>query len=74
MAGIDFTHIYGSKAYKGKWVAVINYKTKPKVVVSAKSLKEAMELAEKKGYKLPLLMHIPKKILPFVGGFSLLSR
>ncbi len=74
MAGIDFTHIYGDKKYKGKWVAVEDYKTKPKVVATGKSMKLAMEDADKKGYKLPLMMFIPKKILPSVGGFFLFPR
>lgn len=73
MAAIDMTKIYGNKTYKGKWVAVENYKTRPKVVASGKTLKEAMEKAETKGFKLPLMMQIPKKILPFAGGYHILS-
>ncbi len=69
MSAIDMTKIYGNKTYKGKWVAVEGYQTNPNVVASGKTLKEAMEKAQKKGFKLPLMMQIPKKILPFAGGY-----
>ena len=48
--------------YKGKWVA-LEGPTSNKVVASAKTLKKAMEEAEKKGYKLPMMMQVPKKML-----------
>lgn len=73
MAAIDMTKIYGNKSYKGKWVAVEDYKTKPRVVALGKTLKEAMEKAQEKGFKLPLMMQVPKKILPFVGGYHIIS-
>lgn len=68
MVAIDMTKIYGNKNYKGKWVALNDFKTKPKVVAYANTLKEAMEKAEAKGFKMPAMMQIPKKILPFVGS------
>ncbi len=73
MPAIDMTHIYGNRNYKGKWVAVEDYRTKPKVVASGKTLKEAMEKAESKGFKLPLMMQVPKKVLPFAGGYHIVS-
>lgn len=68
MAAIDMTRIYSNKNYKGKWVALNHFKTKPKVVAYANTLKEAMEKAESKGFKMPAMMQIPKKLLPFVGS------
>ncbi len=70
MAAIDMTKIYGNKTYKGKWVAMIDYETKPKVVVYAKTLKETLAKAEKRGYKHPTVTQIPQKLRYFVGGFS----
>lgn len=68
MPAIDMTKIYGNRNYKGNWVAMINFETKPKVVAYAKTLKEAIEKAEVKGFKMPAMMQIPRKILPFVGS------
>ncbi len=69
MQSIDMTKIYSNRNYKGKWVAVEDYKTNPTVVASGKTLREAMEKAQQKGFRLPLMMQVPKKILPFVGGY-----
>lgn len=68
MSAINMIHIYASKRYKGNWVALENFMTKPKVVAYAKTLKEAMEKANKKGYDMPAMMRIPEKVLPFVGA------
>lgn len=68
MQAIDMTKIYGSRIYKGNWVAVENYETEPRVVAYAKTLKEAMGKAREKGFKMPLMMQIPKKITYFVGA------
>lgn len=68
MPAIDMTKIYGNKNYKGNWVALKDFKTKPKVVAYAKTLKEAMEKAQQKGFQMPAMMQIPKKVLPFVGA------
>lgn len=73
MSTIDMTKIYSNRSYKGKWVAVENYETNPAVVASGKTLKETMEKAQKKGFKMPLMMQIPKKILPFVGGYHIMG-
>lgn len=67
MSAIDMTKIYGNKNYKGKWVAMINYNTHPRVIAYAKTLKETLEKAEQKGYKQPVVTQIPKKITYFVG-------
>lgn len=64
---IDMTKIYGNKDYKGKWVAIKDFESKPKVVAYAKTLQETLEKAEKKGYKHPAVTQIPKEILPIVG-------
>lgn len=68
---IDMTKIYSNKNYKGKWVAVENYKTKPEVVASGKNLKKVVQEAEQKGFKLPLIMQIPKEVLPIVGPYTI---
>ncbi len=70
MPAINMTKIYGNKNYKGNWVAMINYETKPKVVAYAKTLHEVLEKAKQKGYKMPLVTEIPKKVLPIVGPFA----
>ena len=72
MAAIDMTKIY--KDYKGKWVAVKDYETRPAVVASGKTLKEAMEKAQQKGFKMPLMMQIPKKVLYFVGAPQIITE
>ncbi len=68
MSAIDMTHIYGNRNYKGKWVAVEDYQTRPRVVATGESMKEAMKKAERKGFKLPLMMQVPKKVYYFVGS------
>lgn len=68
MKAIDMTKIYGNSTYKGKWVALKDYETRPQVVAYAKNLKGAMAKAKAKGYDMPLMMQIPKKILSFVGS------
>lgn len=62
------TKIYGNRTYKGNWVAVEDYETKPKVIAYAKTLKEAMARAKEKGFEMPLMMQIPKRIIYFVGA------
>lgn len=65
MSAIDMKKVY--RDYKGKWVA-LEAPGSNKVVASAKTLKEAMEKAEKKGYKMPAMMQVPKRLLPIVGA------
>lgn len=60
----DWTKIY--KKYKGLWVALAEDETT--VVGSGKTLKEAMTEANKKGYANPLITHMPKRLIPFVGA------
>lgn len=67
MAAIDMTKIYGNKAYKGNWVAMINYNTHPQVIAYAKTLKETLQKAAKLGYKHPVVSQIPEKLTYFVG-------
>lgn len=70
MSAIDMTKIYGNKNYKGKWVAMIDHETKPKVVAFAKTLHEVLKKAKQKGFDMPLVTQIPKRILPIVGPFA----
>lgn len=63
MAIIDWTKIY--KKYKGFWVALMD--DEQTVISSGKTLDEAAKKAEKKGFKNPIFMSIPKKSLPFIG-------
>jgi len=62
---IDWTHIY--KKYNGLWVALA--KDEQTVLASGKTAKEAWDKALKKGFKKPILTHMPEKLLPFVGSF-----
>lgn len=64
MAAIDWTHIY--KKYKGLWVAL--GKDEQTVLASGKTAKEAWDKAQKKGFKEPIMMNVPKKLTYFVGG------
>jgi len=64
MKPIDMTKIY--RDYKGKWVA-LKGPNSIKVVASGKTLKEALQGAQKMGVKMPLMVDVPKEVLPFVG-------
>lgn len=64
---IDWTKIY--KKYKGLWVALLD--DERTVVGSGKTLHEALKEADKKGHKSPIVMRVPTKIIPYVGGFRL---
>jgi len=64
---IDWTKIY--EKYKGLWVALLD--DEKTVVGSGKTLKEALEKAQEKGHEKPIMMHMPTKIIPYVGGFGL---
>lgn len=67
MSAIDMTKIYGNRNYKGKWVAIKDFETKPTVVAYGKTLKETLKKAEQKGYKHPAVTQIPKEVFPIVG-------
>ena len=67
MTAINWSSIY--KKYKGLWVGL---KDDEKTVIAwGKTVKEAMDKAQKKGFKQPILVRMPTKILPYVGDFSL---
>ncbi len=70
MKAIDMTRIY--RDYKGKWVA-LKSPTDVTVVASAKTLQEALFKAQKKGIKMPLMVDIPKEMLPIVGSGKISS-
>lgn len=67
MPAIDMTMIYSNKNYKGNWVALKSFTSNPKVIAYAKTLKETLKIAEDKGYEHPVIMQIPKKVLPIAG-------
>ena len=58
------------REYKGKWVA-LESATKIKVVASGKNLKEVLGEAEQKGFRMPFMIQVPKKILPIVGLYAI---
>ena len=62
---MDWTQIY--EKYKGLWVALLNDEVT--VVGSGETAKEALEKAQKKGYKSPIMFRVPTKIIPYIGGF-----
>jgi hypothetical protein len=66
---LDFTKII--KKYKGKWIALTE--DEKNVVSSGKSAKEALEKAEREGFKNLILFRVPISILPYVGGNSLVK-
>lgn len=67
MKAIDMTKIYSNRSFKGNWVAIIDFETKPKVVAYAKTLSGVLIKAKQKGFDHPAVTQIPKKILPIVG-------
>ncbi|MEK7616526.1 MAG: DUF5678 domain-containing protein [Patescibacteria group bacterium] len=69
MKAIDMKKVYGNKSYHGNWVALKSFTSNPEVIAYAKTLKETLKKAEKKGFEHPVIMQIPKEILPIVGIF-----
>ena len=65
MQAIDMIKIY--RYYRGRWVALKSFESNPEIVASGKTLKEIMGKSEKKGFKHPVVMQIPKEIVPIVG-------
>lgn len=61
---IDWTKI--SEKYKGMWVALKDDHIT--VISSAKTLKEAVEKARRKGFTNPGFMRFPDQLMGFVGG------
>ena len=60
---IDWTKIF--QKYKGSWVALKS--DEKTVVASGKTAKEAWDQAQKKGFKKPILAHMPAKLISYVG-------
>lgn len=67
MSAIDMKKIYGNKNYRGNWVALKSFTSNPEVISYAKTLKETLRKAYAKGFEHPVIMQIPKEILPIVG-------
>ena len=65
MKPINMIKIY--RHYKGKWVA-LKGPTSTTVVASGATLHEALEKAKKKGFKMPLMVDVPKETLPIIGS------
>jgi len=63
MGAIDLTHIY--KKYKGFWVALDQ--DEQTVLSSGKNAKKVYEQALAKGFKKPILIKIPKEVVPYIG-------
>ena len=59
--------IYNNKSYRGNWVALRSFTSDPEVIAYAKTLKETLKKADKKGFQHPVIMQIPKEILPIIG-------
>jgi len=64
MPAINWTSIY--KKYKGLWVALLN--DEKTVVGHGQTLKEAKEMALKKGYDHPIFTRMPQNLSAFAGG------
>lgn len=67
MPAIDMTKIYSNKNYKGNWVALRSFISNPEVIAHAKTLKETLKRAGQNGFEHPVIMQIPKKIVPIIG-------
>lgn len=67
MQAIDMKKVYSNKSYRGNWVALKSFTSNPEVLAYAKTLKETLKKADEKGIKHPVIMQIPKQILPIVG-------
>ncbi len=59
----DWSKIY--KKYKGLWVAMLD--DEQTVVGSGKTLKEAMNEANKKGHNSPIFNRVPETLDTYVG-------
>lgn len=67
MQAINMKKIYSNKSYRGNWVALKSFTSNPNVLAYAKTLKETLKKAGEKGFEHPVVMQIPKQILPIVG-------
>ena len=64
MSAIDWTKIVNK--YKGLWVALENDEVT--VISSGKTAKEVWDIAQSKGFRKPILAHMPSRNLPFIGS------
>ena len=60
---IDWTNLF--KKYKGLWIALKS--DEKSVVATGKTAKQAWEKAINSGYPRPILTHMPKKLVTYVG-------
>jgi len=60
---IDWTTIY--KKYKGKWIALKD--DEKTVIADGKTAEEAYKKAKEKGYPNPILTHMPKELVGYIG-------
>lgn len=67
MKPIGMTQIH--KKYKGKWVALTP--DEKSVVASGSTAKKVYDDAQKIGFKVPILMKVPKDIVIYVGLLKL---
>ena len=67
MKALDMTKVY--RDYKGKWVALEGPNSN-KVVASGKTLEEVLTKAKRKGFNLPMVTQIPRKVVPIVGVYQ----
>jgi len=61
----DLTEVY--KKYKGKWVVLTS--GEEKVMAAGSSVDTVVSEARAKGVKKPVLLKVPTKIIPYIGGF-----
>ena len=64
MSAIDWSKIY--KKYKGRWVALADDELT--VVGSGHTAKEALAKASENGYERPILSHMPRSLVTYVGS------
>ncbi len=63
MPAVDWSKIF--KKYKGQWVAILD--DEKTVVGNGKTPREALKMAQAKGYNSPTLAPMPSKLIPYVG-------
>ena len=60
---IDLTHIFTK--YRGQWVGLQD--DEQTVIASGSTVREVMDRARAKGVDRPILLHVPSKLVPYVG-------
>lgn len=63
MPAKNFIEIH--KKYKGKWIALTL--DEKKVIASGDSLQKILKISQKKGLEHPIVMKIPKAVVPLIG-------